>query len=119
MSNGVSITVGTRYREPNMPSLARVLEKLGQRPAPGMDASVSSSVRITGQRVCSPTMGNTCWVCGASISSGTVCSDCNKGPGAVPATRATCSPTMGGCPMGGACVVDPIDQAAVDQCPEC
>jgi hypothetical protein len=26
-------------------------------------------------------MGNTCWVCGAPISGGTVCSDCNKGPG--------------------------------------
>lgn len=26
-------------------------------------------------------LGNTCWVCSAPISSGTVCSECNKGPG--------------------------------------
>lgn len=25
--------------------------------------------------------GNTCWVCGVPINSGTVCGDCNKGPG--------------------------------------
>lgn len=24
--------------------------------------------------------GNTCWVCGKPISSGTVCDSCNKGP---------------------------------------
>lgn len=34
------------------------------------------------------------------------------------ADRRVCSPTMV-CPMGGACVADPIDQAMVDQCPEC
>ncbi len=39
-------------------------------------------------------------------------------PGSVRITR-TCAPTAEGCPMGGACVADPIDQAAVDQCPEC
>jgi predicted nucleic acid-binding Zn ribbon protein len=27
-------------------------------------------------------LANTCWVCGTPISGGTVCSDCNKGPGA-------------------------------------
>jgi hypothetical protein len=115
MSANPTVLVLGRRRTDNMPSLTRMLEILKPAPVPGMDASVSSSVRITG--VTEPRMGNTCWVCGAPISSGTVCSDCNKGPG-IASTDVTC-PAMGGCPMGGACVADPIDQAKVDQCPEC
>lgn len=79
MSATSTVLVLGRRTTDNMPSLTRMKEILGT--ASGMDASVSSSVRIIGQRACSP--------------------------------------TMGGCPMGGACVADPIDQAAVDQCPEC
>lgn len=49
-----------------------------------------------------PTMGDKCWVCGAPISSGTVCDSCNKGPGTAPASV---RPTMGHgyptCPMCG------------------
>lgn len=83
MSENPTVLVLGRRRTDNMPSLTRMLEVLKPREAsaPGMDATVSSSVRITGQRVCAPAMGS--------------------------------------CPMGGACVADPIDQAAVDQCPEC
>jgi hypothetical protein len=84
MTTTPTVLVLGRRRTDNMPSLTRMQEILRPREgtsAPGMDASVSSSVRITGQRVCEP--------------------------------------VMDGCPMGGACVADPIDQAAVDQCPEC
>lgn len=80
MSANPTVLVLGRRRTDNMPSLTRMLEILKPAPVPGMDASVSSSVRITGKRVCDP---------------------------------------VAGCPMNGACVADPIDQAAVDQCPEC
>jgi len=33
-------------------------------------------------------MNKTCWVCGAPISSGTVCDSCNKGPGLIARVRA-------------------------------
>ena len=113
MSANPTVLVLGRRRTDNMPSLTRMLEILKPASVPGMDATVSSSVRITG--VTEPMMGK-CWVCGAETS-GTVCDSCNKGPDITPVS-ATCV-TMGGCPMGGACVADPIDQAKVDQCPEC
>lgn len=118
MSERATVLVLGRRKTDNMPSLTRMLEILkpreGEAP-PGMDATVSSSARITGTTVTEPMMGK-CWVCGKSCS-GTVCDDCNKGP-EVARVAVTCA-SMGGCPMGGACVADPIDQAKVDQCPEC
>lgn len=82
-ANAPTVRVLGRRKTDNMPSLTRMLEILKPREGdatPGMDATVSSSVRISDRRACDPVMG---------------------------------------CPMGGACVADPIDQAKVDQCPEC
>lgn len=83
MTTTPTVLVLGRRKTDNMPSLTRMREILRPAPdtTPGMDATVSSSVRVTGAR--------------------------------------TCDPVMNGCPMGGACVADPIGQAAVDQCPAC
>lgn len=121
MSERATVLVLGRRRTDNMPSLTRMQEIL--RPAsatvPGMDATIATahSMRITGTGVVEPMMGK-CWSCGKECS-GIVCDECNKGPDVVPATANTIYPCMGGCPMGGACVADPVDQAKVDQCPEC
>jgi hypothetical protein len=45
--------------------------------------------------------------------------DANTIYGTVALLDRPCAPSMDGCPMGGACVSEPIDQAKVDQCPEC
>jgi hypothetical protein len=70
----IEVTTGLgRRKTDNMPSLARVLEILAPReeaPVPGMDASVSNSVRITGKRVCDPVAGEGngwCDACGGVI----------------------------------------------------
>ncbi len=116
-SGQVTLEVTTSNLTPradNMPSLTRVREILGANAT--VPTARGGSV-LTAKRVCEPSMGK-CWVCGAPCS-GTVCDNCNKGPEVTPATSVdTCAPSMG-CPMGGACVEDPIDQARVDQCPEC
>jgi hypothetical protein len=84
----IEVTTGlSRKKTDNMPSLRGLLSVIESwapghelkfidvapqdpRPVPGMDASVSSSVRITGRSVCNPTMGEGngwCNNCGGPI----------------------------------------------------